>query len=110
MSRAFLFAGLTVGSLALADVAPPDLSGCQGRDAGAACQRDDGSAGTCTRQTCTRNDYSEGPPPKVVEYECLQCKATGPVPPNPDEKKGSCSTAPGLGLVALGAWLRRRRS
>lgn len=111
MTRALSAAVCLASALALADVAPPDLSGCQGKEAGASCQRDDGSAGTCTKETCSRNDYSNGPPPTLVEYECLRCTATAGAKPGPgaDEKKGSCAAAPGLGFMALGALLLRRR-
>lgn len=102
-------------SLAWADVPPPDLGGCQGKEAGASCERDDRSAGTCAKATCTRNDYSEGPPPKTVEYECLKCQASA-APPAVDagateapKKSDSCAAVPGLSLLALGAWLGRRR-
>lgn len=113
--RTFRLAGcvlLCSASLAWADVPPPDLAGCQGKAPGAACQRDDGSAGTCAKATCTRNDYSEGPPPKSVEYECVRCEAGAAVAAPPAEapkKSGSCAAVPGLSLLGLGAWLARRR-
>lgn len=105
-----LVVSLCVGAVvALADVPPPDLGGCSGKDAGVACQKDDGSAGACADATCTRNDYSEGPPPKTVEYACLKC-VTGAAPaPEPERKSGSCAAAPGLGLGALAFLLGRRR-
>lgn len=113
MSR-LLVASLCVGaSLALADVPPPDLGGCSGKDAGVACQKDDGTAGACASATCTRNDYSEGPPPKTVEYACLKCvsgAAIAPTPPAPEKKSGSCAAVPGLGLAALALLLGRRRA
>jgi hypothetical protein len=71
--------------------------------------------GTCAKATCTRNDYSEGPPPKTVAYECLRCEASAP-PPVVDagasegpKKANSCAAVPGVSLAALGAWLARRR-
>lgn len=103
---------LCSASLAWADVPPPDIAGCQGKAAGASCQRDDGSAGACAKATCTRNDYSDGPPPKTVEYECLKCEA-GAAPAaaanEAPKKSGSCAAVPGLSLLALGVWLARRR-
>jgi hypothetical protein len=113
MSR-LLFAALCAGAaVALADVPPPDLGGCSGKTAGASCQKDDGSAGTCADSTCTRNDYSEGPPPKQVDYPCLKCVAGAaptPTSPPPEKKSGSCAVAPGPGLAALALLLARRRA
>lgn len=118
--RTFRLAGCVLwclAPLAWADIPPPDIGGCQGKEVGASCQRDDGSPGTCAKSTCTRNDYSEGPPPKRVAYECLRCEASAP-PPVVDagaaegpKKANSCAAVPGSSLAALGAWLacRRRR-
>jgi hypothetical protein len=106
---------LCSASLARADIPPPDVSGCRDKVAGTSCQRDDGSTGSCAPATCTRNDYSEGPPPKQVQYECLKCQpAEAPAPvdagsPEAPKKSGSCAAVPGLSLIALGAWLARRR-
>ncbi|MEW5742287.1 MAG: hypothetical protein AB1938_25445 [Myxococcota bacterium] len=101
-------------STAWADIPPPDVSGCNGKEVGAACRRDDGSPGACAKSTCTRNDYSEGPPPKTVNYECLRCTAGAAPAPVPDAgttegKKSSCTAAPALSLAALTAWLLVRR-
>ncbi len=96
---------------AWADLPPPDVSGCSSKAAGDACTRDDGSAGTCADATCSRNDYSDGPPPKTVEYPCLKCGAAtarAPAPPPPKPAR-SCAAAPGLGLAGLATLLFARR-
>lgn len=93
-----------VASAALADVPPPDSSGCNGKQAGASCKNDQDKPGSCVAAKCTRNDYSGGVPPKSVEYDCLRC--TGPA-----EKSSSCASVPGeamFGLAALAFTLRRR--
>lgn len=124
--KAPLFAGcllLCVSLTARADVAPPNLSGCAGKAAGDACTDDEGATGTCAVGTCTRNDYSNGPPPKRVSYECLLCdakaataKPTATQPGAPEatpapapKKSDGCAATSGLSLLALGAWLLRRR-
>jgi hypothetical protein len=73
-----------------ADVAPPDL--CD--DLGASCTTATGEAGRCQQTTCTRNDYSEGTPPRQVEYECNRCL---PLPAGEDP-----STTDGGGCAASG--------
>jgi hypothetical protein len=129
MKRLLFTAVLAVASSSWADVAPPNLSDCRGREAGASCKTDNGEEGTCRPDTCSRNDYSNGVPPTSVEYECLLCtvsappeatpaatpapaagQATSPLPP---EKKSSCAAMPGaplaLGLVLVGGLARRRK-
>ena len=78
---------------ALADVAPPDISDCRKRAAGDSCQTDDGKTGACEKDTCYRNDYSDGPPPRSVAYECLRCKA-GAKPRSAPKKDGRSSMSP----------------
>jgi hypothetical protein len=60
-----------------ADVIPPDVSACQGKQAGDACTVEGGSAGNCAAKKCTRLDYSDGTPPSSVEYDCVSCVTTG---------------------------------
>lgn len=105
MKRFVLLFALAASS-AWADIPPADSSGCNGKKAGDACVRDDKSDGTCGASTCTRNDYSNGPPPTRVSYECLVCNAGAP----PSEKKCAVAPAEALGLLALVTLLRRRRS
>jgi hypothetical protein len=107
MTRAMWVVVLLAG-VAWADIAPSDVSGCNGKSAGDSCKRDDGSAGSCAKSTCSRNDYSNGPPPTQVSYECLLCGAAASPPP---EKKQSCSMMPAeaMGLLAL-VFLRRSRA
>ncbi|MBE2253918.1 MAG: hypothetical protein IAE78_30595 [Myxococcus sp.] len=59
---------------ALADLVAPSESECREKKAGAACRAEFG-AGVCTPATCSRNDYSEGPPPKQKLVDCLKCLA-----------------------------------
>lgn len=102
---------------AWADVPPADVDGCYNRSAGDACKRDDGSDGTCAASKCVKLDYSEGVPPKSIEYDCLKCEAKAaapepepePVAPPPEEKKSSCAAVPGEALLTLGALLALRQ-
>jgi len=63
---------------ALADIAPKNSRGCSGKQPGAACTTDDGSAGTCTEQLVSRPDYSNGPPPTYKQVKMVLCVATAP--------------------------------
>ena len=103
-----LVVSMLVASVVWADIPPADTGGCGGKAVGDACKRDDGSAGGCVKGTCSRNDYSNGPPPTQVAYECLRCDAAA-VPAAP--KKQSCTAVPGEGVVALLGllFLRARR-
>ena len=107
---------LLAGS-AWADVAPADSSGCRDKTQGVSCTRDDGTTGTCAKATCSKNDYSNGVPPKSVTYECLKCGSTLAAAPDPapapaPAKKSSCAAVPletAMALVAL-VFFRRRAS
>ncbi|XXF76316.1 hypothetical protein P2318_25105 [Myxococcaceae bacterium GXIMD 01537] len=121
MKKLLLTAVLTLASTSLADIAPPDSEPCINAKVGAACTKDDGAPGTCQEAKCTRNDYSQGVPPRAVEYDCLKCAAAQATPDaaspatasTPEKKSGSCAAMPGAPL-ALGAlwagWLARRRT
>jgi hypothetical protein len=103
---------LVAAGAAWGDVPPADSIGCRDKIAGASCKRDDGSEGACATSTCSRHDYSNGPPPKTVQYDCLKCAAAAAAPAPPAEKKTSCATVPSetvLGLLTI-AFLRRRRA
>jgi hypothetical protein len=107
MNRLVVGCALVLASAAWADIPPSDTSGCRDKTQGATCKRDDGAEGSCAKSTCSRNDYSNGPPPTSVAYECLKC---APAP----EKKQSCAAMPGetlfaLALLALRARGRKRR-
>lgn len=56
-----------------ADIPPKDSETCRAAKVGAKCKTDDQKVGTCVKTICSRNDYSDGPPPKVVAVECLVC-------------------------------------
>ena len=110
MTRLAAALAFALASTALADIPPPDVSGCANKAAGDPCQRDDGSAGVCAKATCSRNDYSQGPPPTPVDFECLRC-VPGATPAPTEQKKSSCAAVPAEGVASLLALalLRRRR-
>jgi hypothetical protein len=108
---------LCLAATARADIPPPNSADCATKAVGDRCKKDDGTMGTCESSTCSRNDYSQGIPPKSVSYECKKCgdgAAPVAVAPVADAgvapgKKSGCAAAPGLALLALGAWLGVRR-
>lgn len=70
---------LTFAATARADLPPPEANVvCEGKKIGEACELD-GQAGACVQDTCSRNDYSDGVPPKSVSYDCPRC-AVGETP------------------------------
>jgi len=81
-------------SVAMADIISDEEANCRSQEVGAACTVA-GEAGTCQKSTCSRNDYSEGVPPKTKQVECMVCKAGAPEPepvaeekaPEPDDAK-----------------------
>lgn len=115
MRPLLLCATLLLASTTWADIPPPDTSSCRDKQAGAACQTDEGKAGTCEASKCSRLDYSNGTPPSSVEYECLRCAATTAQAPEPKPATTSCSAVPGPWLAATALWAgwlsrRKRRS
>lgn len=102
MTRAAFFLTLALAATSFADVPPANTIGCNGKKAGDACQTDDKKSGGCKSSTCSRLDYSQGTPPKSVEYACLTC--------DPASKPAGCSSAPlgAFSLAALVTLLRRR--
>ncbi|MBM4779707.1 MAG: hypothetical protein GQE15_18540 [Archangiaceae bacterium] len=72
MKRLLLVATLALSSVALADLVSDTESACRDKKAGDAC-RASLSAGVCTASKCSRNDYSEGIPPKQKVVDCLKC-------------------------------------
>jgi MYXO-CTERM domain-containing protein len=87
---------------ASADIPPPEVEQCEGKQVGASC----GSSSTCQNSTCGR-----ATPDGVSEYACVKCLASANAPAS--EKK-NCSSAPdalafGLfGVLAVGFMTRRR--
>ncbi len=71
-----LVLGMSVCGMAWADVIPPNQTACQSKQEGDSCQTTDNLSGTCTKDKCTRLDYSDGTPPSSVEYDCLICKSS----------------------------------
>ncbi len=98
--RAWKLLGLAFGlslltPTASADVPPPGIEECEGRDVGAACDVG-GRAGSCQDSTCSRLDYSDGTPPSPVQYPCRLCVAGAA----PTTSSGGCAAQPGGGSVA----------
>jgi hypothetical protein len=128
MKRLLVIAALTVASSSWADIPPPNLASCARSRAGANCVTDDGEAGLCQKSKCSRFDYSQGFPPRVVYYDCLMCvasastvQATASAPasapmtghaPAAGTTSDSWGVMPGavvaLGLLLAGVLARRR--
>lgn len=68
-------------NVAMADLISDEEAQCRSETVGEACTIA-GEAGTCQKSTCSRNDYSEGVPPKTKQVECMVCKP-GAAPPAP---------------------------
>ena len=111
-----LFASLP--TVAWADVISEEEDQCRAKNEGDACSVGD-EAGRCAKDSCSRNDYSEGVPPKTISVECLICK-TGEAPKPAEVPEAKPATSGGCTLgspppVGLGLWLvgaaacRRRR-
>ncbi|MGH1346920.1 MAG: hypothetical protein ACRBN8_35455 [Nannocystales bacterium] len=87
-----LCAWITVGlfalvpNVAMADVISDEEAQCRSQKAGDACSIG-GEAGTCQQSTCSRNDYSEGVPPKTKQVDCMVCKAGAAPEPIGEEAK-----------------------
>ncbi|MCA2978305.1 MAG: hypothetical protein INH41_10465 [Myxococcaceae bacterium] len=77
MRRLLLLGAALASTAALGDIISPIEAACRGKKAGEACRAEFGQ-GVCGPAKCTRNDYSEGPPPKRKEVECLTCEARAP--------------------------------
>jgi MYXO-CTERM domain-containing protein len=123
----FAAVAVLVPSVARADVIDEAESSCRSAKAGDACDAN-GEKGTCKATSCSRRDYSDGPPGKMVSSPCLRCSPgapeaieakTTPAADKPSSSKGSACTVgqstPAfgvmlLGLLALGALVRTRRS
>ncbi len=137
LALASFLAVLLPAGPAAADLISDDEAECQGKAAGDACSLQ-GEAGSCAKATCSRNDYSDGPPPKQMQVECLRCQpgaAEAKAPAEPtnaqtDPKSPSSDPAPAkakgcssariadpslaigssvLGIALLGIALRGRR-
>jgi hypothetical protein len=61
---------------AFADILPDEVGACQGKAAGSACTTPEGEAGTCSKMSISRPDYSTGIPPTYKQIEMLGCVAT----------------------------------
>lgn len=80
---ALLALAMLFGSVAAADVIPPEVAACDSLEIGDACD-----GGICRNDTCSRLDYSQGSPPRTVTYDCVTCA------PGSDEQ-GDSSTGTG---------------
>lgn len=67
--------------VANADAISNEEAQCRSQDEGDPCKVRE-ETGTCQKSTCSRNDYSEGVPPKIKQVECMVCKP-GAAPPAP---------------------------
>jgi len=67
-----LFAWSPYADVVYADAISFEESACRGKVAGLSCG-DDSFRGVCKRDTCGRNDYSDGWPPTTKEVSCLVC-------------------------------------
>lgn len=72
MKRLLFVAAFALSSVSFADLISDTESECRDKKAGDAC-RASLSAGVCTASKCSRNDYSEGIPPKQKLVDCLKC-------------------------------------
>lgn len=118
MNKFLVVLAVLVAGPVFADIPPSDTAGCASAEEGTACKTDQGVPGSCVTSTCSRNDYSEGPPPKVKTYECKKCVSSAPAPapvaekPAPvveTKKKSGCSAVPAETLIGLALVLARRK-
>lgn len=72
MKRLLFVAALAVSSAALADLVTSTEAECREKKAQDPCRASLG-AGVCTPSKCSRNDYSDGVPPKQKLVDCLKC-------------------------------------
>ncbi len=72
-------------SLAFADVISMEQAVCRNAKENDACDLGE-QKGICVKSTCSKNDYSEGAPPKVVSVDCLVCDPEAKAP-EPEETK-----------------------
>lgn len=91
MKRLLFVALFSLSSAAFSDLIVDSEATCRDKKAGDAC-RASLAAGVCTASKCSRNDYSEGIPPKQKVVDCLKCvEATtdAGVSKQPKKKYGS---------------------
>jgi hypothetical protein len=105
--RVLSLAALCLPSLALADIASPAQSACDGKEAGAPCSVG-GLSGTCQEVLVTRPDYSEGPPPTYTQVKVLQCVGTSAGQTRAREAALGGLALAAVALVAARATRRRR--
>ena len=74
MKKYHISLALLLPTNAFADIPPPNIADCQQKAVNDICLTDQGKNGTCQKDTCSKNDYSNGPPPSQVYYECLTCQ------------------------------------
>lgn len=105
------FLGLFLPAVpAAADVISDEEAECRDKTAGAAC-RAGGGAGHCAASSCSRNDYSDGPPPKQKQVECLVCtpgeaKAEEPTQPSTNREPAPTTADGNAGATAKGCGAR----
>lgn len=80
--------------LVRADIPPEDSRQCGSLAVGAACTRDNGTAGHCEDATCSRARATS-------DYACRLCVAGAPPAPAEPAKKPGCGTADVASDIAL---------
>jgi hypothetical protein len=70
----FALVALGFAGSARADIISDEEAQCRSAAEGDACTLGS-TPGVCTKSTCSRNDYSDGPPPKTVTSDCFVCVA-----------------------------------
>jgi hypothetical protein len=89
LAASVLFVVLGIAGDARADLISDEEAQCQQATEGAACELA-GKPGVCAKSTCSRNDYSDGPPPKQKSVDCMVCTPKSEVPTS--ETKATLST------------------
>lgn len=106
---------VAISSPAFADVISPDQSACGSKVKGDACTLDD-KPGACQESSCSRRDYTDGPPGKMVNVPCTVCVPGAKPSKGTLGKNKGCSAGGPAALgsilfgVALLALARRRRA
>ncbi len=99
---------LVTAAPARADVVPPEVTACSGKEIGAACSQPDSVAGACAKGTCSKLDYSRWDrdamsSPPTMQYECVKCVAGTPQTTAPASGGGCALVARRAGPWALAA-------
>jgi hypothetical protein len=106
LSLASLTFVLSVSSLALADVPPPNTLDCSGKKAGVACKKDDNSQGSCAASKCSRSvpPGPDGGGGGSAQYDCFICESGSSSGGTSTGGGGGCALgpSPGSALAMVG--------